>query len=635
MAADLNLDSLYGTPIFTLKLRNSELKKVYGASYSGKTGEWRFPAFYPVHQFVISDLQKIVKDLTLSAAVNVYLSGIDKEVDLPKDFSFITEPYKHQEEGVRHLYRNIRAGLFYSPGLGKCKITVDLQRLTNDSMLVLCPKIMLGTWAEEFVKHGNIEDVIVIDGSTKKKKLKQIAQAAEQKPVATIITYGVATLYTDEVFKIPYDCIVADESHQMKSAFAKRTKASAQLATRAYRRVLLTGTPSLGSPFDMYGQLRFLGTYFCKEDWWSFRKMFGVYPAWEANENVPKMLIGFKNLDLMNERVNLVCLRKTKEECLDLPDQTVIDMKFPLHHVQKKAYNSLILERCDAAGEDVKEAIEEEELNHTSGPRLIPYVYTPEVITLLNKLDQINSGFLYQTTANPRLCDGCPNLRPCTVDEIKPYTSRCSVAPKAAEKASTTLAKNARLEECKGVVETIIEDEENKVIIWANYKKELDQIGEMLTSLKVDFVRVQGGLSRKDLTERMDRFNKVKECRVYLGQVSTGIGVTLNAANYTVYYNLPWSLEHYQQSLDRNYRIGQDRKVTVYRLVARHTLDEAKAAALDQKMDFSALVTKSALCATCHEYPKRCSRYNIKLYDTECIYDRKMMREKAEVKLIP
>lgn len=635
MAPELNLDDLYGTPIFTLKLRNNELKKVYGASYSGKNGLWRFPAFYPVHQFVISDLQKIVKDLTLSPVVQAYLTDVETAPAIPKDFSFITNPYKHQEEGVEHLYRNIRAGLFYSPGLGKCKITVDLHRMTDDHLLILCPKVMLGTWAEEFVKHGNIEDVIVIDGSTKKKKLKQIAQAAEQNPVATVVTYGVATLYTDEIFKIPYNCIVADESHQMKSAFAKRTKAAAKLATRAYRRVLLTGTPSLGSPFDMYGQLRFLGKYFCPEDWWRFRKMFGVYPAWEANENVPKMLIGFKNLDLMNERVNLVCLRKTKEECLDLPDQTVIDMKFPLHHAQKKAYNNLILERCDAAGSNVKEAIEEEELNYTSGPELPPYVYTPEVITLLNKLDQINSGFLYQTTVNPRLCDGCPNLRQCSVDEVKPYSTRCTVAPKAAPQVSKALSKNARLEECQGVIDAILEDEGNKVIIWANYKKELDQIEEMLENLKVGYVRVQGGLSRQKLTERMDKFNKEEKCRVYLGQVSTGIGVTLNAANYTVYYNLPWSLEHYQQSLDRNYRIGQTRKVTVYRLVARHTLDEAKAAALDQKMDFSSLVTKSALCATCHEYPKRCSRYNIKLYDTECIYDRKMMREKAEVKLIP
>jgi SNF2 family DNA or RNA helicase len=153
--------------------------------------------------------------------------------------------------------------------------------------------------------------------------------------------------------------------------------------------------------------------------------------------------------------------------------------------------------------------------------------------------------------------------------------------------------------------------------------------------MQTPFVRVQGGMSRDKLVEAMQLFNTDPVYRVYLAQVSTGVGITLNAANYSIYYNLPWSLEHYLQSLDRNYRIGQTRKVTVYRLIGRHTLDESKARALDQKIDFSALVTSSSVCATCPDYYTRCNKHKVKLYDTACKYDRTMMRHTATVRPIP
>lgn len=635
MTPVLNLSSLHKTPVFTLQYKAPGVKSVYGASYQGKTQSWLFPAFHPVYEFVISDLKKVVPGLQLSKEVINHVNLLKQNPSLPSEFSYLTKPYQHQIDGLEHLYRNIRAGLFYSPGLGKCKITVDLQRLTGDTMLIVCPKIMLDTWAEEFKKHGGITDVHVIDGQSKKKKLKQIAEAVATPPKAVILTYGVATLYPEDIIKIPYDCIVADESHQLKSPFAKRTKAVTALAGRAYRRVLLSGTPSLGSPFDMYGQLRFLGTYFCPENWWTFRKTFGVFPSWEAEEKVPKMVLGFKNLDLMNARVNLICLRKTKEECLDLPDQVTVDLKFPVYPQQKKLYNSLITDRTDQTGATIRDSMESGTLGIASGPTLPPHVIAEEQITLLGKLDQISSGFLYKTTKNPQLCNGCEHVFNCLDNNVLPYTTSCKVVQKPPSPYVHPLNKNARAEECKSLLETILKDDDNKVIIWATYNPELDQIEALAKEAGVKYVRVQGGMSRSAVETRMSQFNEDPDYRIYIGQVSTGIGITLNAANYVIYYNLPWSLEHYQQSLDRNYRIGQTRKVTVYRLLARYTLDESKAAALDQKIDFSKLVTHSGICATCPDFSSRCAKYNIKLYDSECIYDRQMLRKTAQVRRIP
>jgi SNF2 family DNA or RNA helicase len=262
-------------------------------------------------------------------------------------------------------------------------------------------------------------------------------------------------------------------------------------------------------------------------------------------------------------------------------------------------------------------------------------VLAKETISKLNKIDQIASGFVYLTTKNPGLCNGCVHVHRCSSEGVSPYTTACAIASKEPPAVIERASKNARLERCVGLLETLLEDATNKIIIWARYIPELDDLEKTITDLGYKIVRVQGGLSREALTDAMSTFNTDPACRVYLGQVSTGVGVTLNAANYMIYYNLPWSLDHYLQSIDRNYRIGQTRKVTVYRLIGHYTLDVSKKEALDQKIDFSKLVTSKTVCATCPDFYKRCNKHKIKLYDVECKYDHAMMRKTASLGVIP
>ncbi len=629
----LTVGSAFGTPIFILQGIVADLTSVYGAVYNGKQKHWMFPAFWPVQDTVISDLKKIIPQIIVSPEAEAHIDSLNSYL-FPADFTYITQPFQHQADGLAHLHRFLRAGLFYDPGLGKCKITVDLHRLTSDPMLILCPKIMLSTWADEFYKHGQITNVLTISG-TKKAKLKIIEAAAKNTPAALVTTYETAVRYHKEILGINYRCIIADESHMLKSPFAERTKAATALASRAYRRVLLSGTPSVGSPFDLYGQLRFLGKYFCSENWWAFRKMFGVFPDFEKNESVPKIVLGYKNWPIINERVNRICRRKTKEECLDLPERQIIDHYFYLDSVQKKAYNSFIDYNADPVGYGVLKQLEQDALNNSSGVRLPLYATAVETITLLGKLDQLGSGFWYTTSSNPALCNGCTNVRTCVDAGIAPYTPKCTVIQTKPEGGVHVLEDNARLSACRDLLESITENPLNKVIIWTVYRQELEDVKNVVKELALPYVCVQGGMTGHDLDKARDTFNNDLACRVYIGQASTGIGVTLNAANYAIYYNLPWSLQHYLQSLDRNYRIGQDKKITVYRLLARHTLDESKAAAMDQKIDFSKLVVNQNICATCSDYPKRCAKFKIKPFEDACIYPPEMERTVLKVKKIP
>ena len=632
MPLHVDLDYALKTPIFRARGGGGELKQCKGAKYHARSKSWIFPAFYPVHQEVASDIRTVCPDAVFSERALAHLIAQDDYAGIPDDYEFITQPYAHQLEGLEFVHRNLRAGLFFNPGLGKSKVVVDLQRLVSARMLIICPLVMLDSWRREFEVHGNSTNTLVLDG-TKKRREKRRAMATEHTYDAVITTFGTATQDADALLQVPYDTIVIDESHNFKTPFSKRTKAGLKLSQRAHRRVILSGTPSLGSPADLYAQLRFLGTFFCPEPWWPFRRKFFVFPQHELDAGVPKMVLGYKNLELMNNRVNSVCIRRTKDECLDLPERQVIDVEFSLTPGQRKFYNKLVVEGGDDAGQAVRVMVEDQSLNTSDGPTLPPYVLCDQPITLVQKLGQVASGFVHTTTQNPGVCNGCEFVQDCVKEEIRPFTRHCKKGYEAHTPGIERQKTNARLQACDGLLDSILVEKENHVIIWANLHAELDDIESSLIKRGVGYVRVQGGMTREGLTTAMDTFNNDANCRVYLAQVGTGIGITLNAANYTIYYTLPFSLDYYLQSIDRNHRIGQQRGVTVYRLLAKGSLDPSKAVALDNKLDISDLLTQRAPCLTCDRL-SQCTATETNLYDDACRFDRSMPKTRINLDII-
>lgn len=582
-----------------------KIDEVFGAT--NVKGIWYFPAFRPAHDRVVEDLFKVVRGLRLTPEVQTHLQDHIVEKDLPEGFTFVTEPFAHQREALVWAYNRPRAGLFLAPGLGKCKITVDLHRLTGNRMLILCPKVVLATWKREFARHGNVDDVIVVAGS-KKAKHEALAAAKARMPAAVVITYESATLLAEKVLELSYDAIVLDESHRIKSVASARTKAALVLADKAKRRLLLSGTPSLGSPFGLYPQLRLLGRFFMPENWTEFQKKFGIYDPAQLASGKLQQVQGYRNVSTVQKRVTSVCIRKYLEDCIDLPKRQIIDVPFELEDAQADFYDDLLVGAADSWGMKVELSLIQGKLNVGSGKEIEhPYVWAPEAVARLNKLEQVTSGFVNQTDANPGLCNGCPNLDRCIEDRIRPYTNKCLVAPKAAKTTALRL-KNARLAAFSDILDDILEDPANKVIVWTKYLPELDDIEKHVKDRgDVEYVRVQGGMPLPAFEQAMETFNTDPNCRLYIGQVASGIGVTLNAANYMIYYSLPWSLEHYDQSMARNYRIGQDRPVIVYRLLAEGTIDRDKAAALDQKVDIDALLTSAEEREPCPKHDRRLS----------------------------
>lgn len=602
-----HLTHLNGTPVFVLPALGKKYKRVFGAQFFRKEHTWVFPAFYPYHEDVVRDLQIVEPELEFDTEAQEHIARCDfitndSVMQFSDDF-FVTQPYEHQVQALGFAYKNLRCGLLLDMGLGKTKIVVDLLRLINKKALVLTPTVGLGLWVDEIKIHSDSKLLALCVEGTPKKKKETIA--ASEGADVLVVSYDTAKsqAYQGLLFDtFPYDVIVADESHYLRGAFTARTKAAKALATKASRRIILSGTPSLGNLLHLYGQLAFLGNYIPARDYWTFKKHYLVMA-----KGSDKFVVGYKNLDLLHRKVHRISICRKSEECLDLPERTIVDVSYEPTVEQKKLYNDIVGGALiDLGNGELYEA--------------------DNAAVILSKLLQVMSGFLHLPA--PPVCDNCKRVQQCVLDNTKPFTPACPKYPEPHERETKRLKKNPKLEVLGDLLDGILVEEENKVIIWAYFREELNNVEAYLQNKGIGYIRIDGSNSGKG-QEFSKQFNEDPSVKVWLGQVGTGVALTLNAASYTVYYGWTFRLDDYLQSLARNYRIGQEKKTFVYRLIAKRSIERFVMRALEAKLDLATMLTTRIDCVLC-EHGERCLRDGVEPFGKGCIHksrvDRKVIR---------
>lgn len=130
---------------------------------------------------------------------------------------------------------------------------------------------------------------------------------------------------------------------------------------------------------------------------------------------------------------------------------------------------------------------------------------------------------------------------------------------------------NPKLEELLSLIES--SPEESKIVVFLDFIKSGDIVCRALEKNKIKFERLYGGT--KDKIDTKNRFLNDKKCKVFVANIrSGGTSLNLQVANYVVFYELPYSNIDYMQALKRVHRIGQDKKVFVYSLVVKNSIEE-------------------------------------------------------------
>jgi SNF2 family DNA or RNA helicase len=547
----------------------------------------------------------------------------------------------HQIDGVAELLHNYRWALQWEMGTGKSKVVIDTAVILKEQVLILCPLVAIQNWNNEIQKHsGGTLRTVLFDGKSTKQKKKQLRDAlGADVYIATYDTarlYGVPTMFSEtaklfnkarrvpnikmrealmnlndkekqlayaqqlldgranseilaEIEQItqalptclehlPYKIIVADESHRIKRIQSKRTRFCLQLSAKAPRRYLLSGTLSLGDPRDLYPQLQFLAPYLMPEDWTTFCKNHLV-----TRPGQPHIVVQYKNIDVVNKRVTLVSSTRKLDECIDLPERRFVTIDYNFTHEQLTEY--------DRAAADFK-------IMHWKQGE-IDIAHSAIAVA---KLLQICSGFVYV----PVMPD-----KGVLLDSQDMTTSLA-----APEREAQRFSSNNKLSALTDLLDDLVGGQGGKVIVWANYVAELDDIEAALKLAGYTYVRVDGTTASR-IQGQVDEFQNNPKCQIYLAQEKTGIAITLTAAKYSIYYSRSWSLEDHQQSLFRNYRIGQTQKTVVYHLIASGTIEEQQLDALNNKQHVADLLTQRHECVLCRRY-RSCLDTGIKPWDDFC-----------------
>lgn len=414
--------------------------------------------------------------------------------------------------------------------------------------------------------------------------------AKEIKLYNSLISQIIKADRAEEFFNIlDLSVTVFDEASRLINHASHTAKAMEGL--KSHRVYLLSGTLCVGRPTDMYMPMRILDTSIFSMNWWQFRNRYCITSSYNAN-----IITGYKNVDDIKARIEPFIISYKRDECFDMPDRTIVTCYYPVGEKVRDLYNGII-----TAEDYVK-----------IGNRRL---FCGMDIQKIQKCLQVLSGFVHITPGTEH-CGECGDeqIEKCMDKGVIPSSPKCPRHNEFRESEidiDLPLSENPKLAMLENDLKDIAPFE--KVIVWAWYQYDLAEIEKLLKKLKIRYITA-------DESKCAQRFEADDNIRVFLGQTMQGIGITLNSATTMIYYSHGTALEPRLQSMDRNMRIGQTRKLVVRDYVCRGSVEEAIVTLLQHKDDVHAFMQKDTRCIMCAANYAECREKGIQQYKKGCIY---------------
>jgi len=467
------------------------------------------------------------------------------------EFLFKTNPYQHQLEALEASCQKEKFALFMEMGCGKSKVVIDnfihlYREQKINGVLILAPKGVYDNWySKEIPSHApdeiELHSVKWSNANTQKNK-KLLATLLEEPERLNILIMNIEAISTKKgtefatEFLSKRSCMfIVDESTTIKNHKAKRTINAIRLGVYAKYKRILTGSPVTKSPLDLYSQANFLDPRLLGfQSYYSFRARYANLVERSANGRTFKQVLGYKNLTELNESLLKFSSRVLKKDCLELPDKVYLKRIIEMSDEQKRVYKDLQKLARASLGEST--------------------VTITHLITQIIRLHQVSCGFVGTDDGG--------------VKELP----------------------NQRLSELL----EILEETDGKVIIWANYRHDIQKIQDELTKTygSNSVGAYHGDVDQDRRAEVINEFqNPDSPLRFFVGNTQTGgYGITLTAASTVIYYSNNYDLEKRLQSEDRAHRIGQTNKVTYIDIVCKNTVDERIVKSLRLKQNIAQTV---------------------------------------------
>ena len=125
------------------------------------------------------------------------------------------------------------------------------------------------------------------------------------------------------------------------------------------------------------------------------------------------------------------------------------------------------------------------------------------------------------------------------------------------------------------------------MLLFSQFTSMLAIIQEQLEKEKIPYFVITGETSKQKRQELVKEFNNGDVPVFLISLKAGGVGLNLTGADVVIHYDPWWNLAVQNQATDRAHRIGQTRKVTVYKLIARGTIEEKIQKLQESKRDLA------------------------------------------------
>uniref|UniRef100_A0A8D0AC13 Chromodomain helicase DNA binding protein 4 n=1 Tax=Sander lucioperca TaxID=283035 RepID=A0A8D0AC13_SANLU len=388
------------------------------------------------------------------------------------------------------------------------------------------------TRENEFSFEGN-----AIRGGKKASKMKKDSTV---KFHVLLTSYELITIDQAVLGSIEWACLVVDEAHRLKNNQSKFFRVLNNYPLQ--HKLLLTGTPLQNNLEELFHLLNFLTPE-------RFNNLEGFLEEFAdiAKEDQIKKLH-----DMLGPHM----LRRLKADVFKhMPSKTELIVRVELSPMQKKYYKFILTRNFEA-------------LNTRGGGNQV---------SLLNVVMDLKK------------CCNHPYLFPAAAMEA-PKLPNGMYEGNALTKSSGKLTLLQKMM-------TKLKEGGHRVLVFSQMTKMLDLLEDFLENEGYKYERIDGGVTGNMRQEAIDRFNApgAPQFAFLLSTRAGGLGINLASADTVIIYDSDWNPHNDIQAFSRAHRIGQNRKVMIYRFVTKASVEERITQVAKKKMMLTHLVVRPGL----------------------------------------
>ncbi|XP_068476124.1 CHD3-type chromatin-remodeling factor PICKLE-like isoform X2 [Phaseolus vulgaris] len=420
--------------------------------------------------------------------------------------------------------------------------------------LVVAPLSTLRNWEREFATWAPHMNVVMYFGSAnaraiireyefyfpknqnvkKKNKSKKSVYDSKQGRIkfdVLLTSYEMINSDSSSLKPIKWESMIVDEGHRLKNKNSRLFSALKQYSTK--HRVLLTGTPLQNNLDELFMLMHFLDA--------------GKFGSLEEFQEEFKDINREEQILRLHKMLAPHLLRRMKKDVLtELPPKKELILRVELSSLQKEYYKAILTRNYEI-------------LTRQGGAQ----------ISLINVVMELR-----------KLC-----CHPFMLQGVQPVLNDDNQAHEQLLESSGKLQLLDKL-----MVKLKVQG--HRVLIYSQFQRMLDLLEDYCSYRQWQYERIDGKVGGAERQVKIDLFNAEDSSRFcfLLSTRAGGLGINLTTADTVILYDSDWNPHADLQAMARAHRLGQTRKVMVYRLITRGTIEEKMIQMTKKKMVLEHLV---------------------------------------------